>query len=150
MTLTIPPKWFGLKFVTWLLKLAESMAFFFLIPLNTPAMVHSKIKQHMCQGLNSHYFHNIIGDGKINPLVGERWDDHPQYSDFWPWHIWSFWNDFVFFAEKYFGLSYFKKCAMPIFGLYNMLWGFLRKTPGKMWFFGCSLILGVFWWLVSA
>ncbi len=24
---------------------------------------------YMCQGLNSHYFH-IIGDGKINPLVG--------------------------------------------------------------------------------
>ena len=24
---------------------------------------------HMCQGLNSHYFH-IIGDGKLNPIVG--------------------------------------------------------------------------------
>ena len=34
----------------------------------------------------------------INPIVGvyipiiripiKRWDDHPQYCDFWPWHIW--------------------------------------------------------------
>ena len=34
----------------------------------------------------------------INSIVGvyipivripiKRWDDHPQYSDFWPWHIW--------------------------------------------------------------
>ena len=42
---------------------------------------------HMCQGLNSHYFH-IIGDKLINPIVGvyipiiripiKRWDDHPQ------------------------------------------------------------------------
>ena len=46
---------------------------------------------YVCQGLNSHYFH-IIGDGKINPIVGvyipiiripiKRWDDHPQYCDF--------------------------------------------------------------------
>ena len=42
---------------------------------------------HLCQGLNSHYFH-IIGDKLINPIVGvyipiiripiKRWDDHPQ------------------------------------------------------------------------
>ena len=35
----------------------------------------------------------------INPIVGvyipiiripiKRWDDHPQYSDFWPWHMWQ-------------------------------------------------------------
>ena len=48
----------------------------------------------MCQGLNSHYFH-IIGDGHQPNSRGLythykdsywRWDDHPQYSDFWPWH----------------------------------------------------------------
>ncbi len=54
---------------------------------------------HLCQGLNSHDFH-IIGDGKLNPIVGayipitrippiKRWDDHPQYCDLWPWHIWA-------------------------------------------------------------
>ena len=51
----------------------------------------------MCQGLNSHYFH-IIGDGHQPNSRGlythykdsyKRWDDHPQYSDFWPWHIWT-------------------------------------------------------------
>ena len=49
------------------------------------------LKNYICQGLNSHYFH-IIGDGKLNPIVGvyipiiripiKRWDDHPQYCDF--------------------------------------------------------------------
>ena len=48
----------------------------------------------MCQGLNYHYFH-IMGDGHQPNSRGlythykdsyERWDDHPQYSDFWPWH----------------------------------------------------------------
>ena len=44
--------------------------------------------------INSHYFH-IIGDGKLNPIVGvympiiripyQRWDDHPQYNEFGPW-----------------------------------------------------------------
>ena len=44
------------------------------------------------------HFH-IIGDKLINPIVGvyipiiripiKRWDDHPQYCDFWPWHIWN-------------------------------------------------------------
>ena len=27
------------------------------------------LREHMCQGLNSHCFH-IIGDGKLNPIVG--------------------------------------------------------------------------------
>ena len=31
--------------------------------------VETQMKTHLCQGLNSHYFH-IIGDGKINPIVG--------------------------------------------------------------------------------
>ncbi len=53
---------------------------------------------YMCQGLNSHYFH-IIGDGHQPNSRGlythykdsySRWDDHPQYSGFWPWHIWQF------------------------------------------------------------
>ena len=52
---------------------------------------------YMCQGLNSHYFH-IIGDGHQPNGRGShtdykdsywRWDDHPQYSDFWPWHIYG-------------------------------------------------------------
>ena len=43
--------------------------------------------------INSHYFH-IIGDGKLNPIVGvyipiiripySRLDDHPQYKEFRP------------------------------------------------------------------
>ena len=51
---------------------------------------------HMCWGLNSHYFH-VVGM-VINPIVGVympipripyyRWDDHPEYREFRPWHIW--------------------------------------------------------------
>ena len=44
------------------------------------------------------FFHIKIGDKLINPIVRvyrapmiripmKRWDDHPQYSDFWPWHM---------------------------------------------------------------
>ena len=47
--------------------------------------------------INSHYFH-IIGDkthqpksvGVYIPIIRipiKRWDDHPQYCDFWPWHM---------------------------------------------------------------
>ena len=51
---------------------------------------------YLCQGLNSRYFH-IIGDGHQPNSRGlythykdsySRWDDHPQYSDFWLWHTW--------------------------------------------------------------
>ena len=53
---------------------------------------------HLCQGLNSHYFH-IIGDKLINAIVGvyipiiripiKRWENnHPQYNEFRPWLIW--------------------------------------------------------------
>ena len=50
---------------------------------------------YVCQSLNSHYFH-IIGDGHQPNSRGlythckdsyQRWDDHPQYSDIWPWHM---------------------------------------------------------------
>ncbi len=53
----------------------------------------------MCQGLSSissHYFH-IIGDGHQPNSSGFythykefllfRWDDHPQYMEFRPWHM---------------------------------------------------------------
>ena len=50
---------------------------------------------HMCQGRSTPII--SIGDGKLNPIVGvyipiiripiKRWHDHPQYSDFWPWHM---------------------------------------------------------------
>ncbi len=66
------------------------------------------IYNHMCQGLNSHYFH-IIGDGHQPNSRGLythhkdsylRWDDHPQYSDFWPWHIFLAESGFTNKAEK--------------------------------------------------
>ena len=49
----------------------------------------------MSQGLNSHYF-RMIGDGHQPNSRGlhthykdsyYRWDDHPQYREFRPWHI---------------------------------------------------------------
>ena len=56
------------------------------------------VLNYMCQGVNSDYLH-MIGDKLINPIVGvyiptkripyERWDDHPQYKEFRPWHVWN-------------------------------------------------------------
>ena len=49
----------------------------------------------MCWGLNSHYFHIVGDDHEPNNVVIRipyyRWDDHPQYREFRPWHIW-FWS----------------------------------------------------------
>ena len=53
---------------------------------------------HLCQGLNSHYFH-IIGDGHQpnsrglythykDSLLKVGGFPSPKKRDFWPWHIW--------------------------------------------------------------
>ena len=59
-------------------------------------LLSPKKEKHMCQGLNSHYFH-IIGDGhqpNSRGLYTHYKDSQlkvgwpsPKYCDFWPWHI---------------------------------------------------------------
>ena len=58
-------------------------------------------------GLMNRILHHIIGDGKLNPIVGvyipiiriphQRLDDHPQYKEFRPWLI-CIYNNFSLIA----------------------------------------------------
>lgn len=61
---------------------------------------------HLCWGLSSHRF-PVVRDGHHPTSTGVytttmrtpylRWDDHPQYHEFRPWHICGvFWKGFHF------------------------------------------------------
>ena len=104
-------KWMAIRFQVCvpLFMHAAQAAWFFVHLLFLRHWFPNHWDIQMCHCLNSLYFH-IIGDGhQPNNRVFYtnykdsywRWDDHPQYSDFWPWHIWMFARKIAFHKKKH-------------------------------------------------